>query len=217
MPSAPPRAPSRNGGHGAGSKRSRCSPDWLRPRSSYRDNQSRRPGIRRWPLAVFLPILLWAALRFGPEGVALSLLATAVLTLGAATHGIGPFGRQSADEGVQTLQIFLIVVAIPLMCAGALDKERRRAERAISERLQFEELLCPDVRRIRRSCRAMRYRGHSRCGSSVSHGFFASRDVLLTLYDESQQAALAQWDALQADPHPGFRSADRIPSASRAA
>ena len=171
------------------------------------------PGYAAWPLVVFLPILLWAALRFGPEGVALSLLTTAVLTLGAATHGIGPFDRQSADEGVLTLQIFLIVVAIPLMCAGALDNERRRAERALSERLQFEELL---------SRMSAAFVGVP--SDEMPRAFALSlerlarllgvEDVLLTLYDGSHQGALAQWATYEVDPHPGLCLPIEFPSAT---
>jgi len=158
------------------------------------------PGNPRWPLVVFLPILLWAALRFGPEGVALSLLATAVLTLGAATHGVGPFTKQSADEGVLALQIFLIVVAISLMCASALDNERRRAERALSERLQFEEVLSRmSAAFVGLPCDEMP-RAFAFWLERLA-GFFGWRDVRLALYDESQQVALAHWSTFHADPH----------------
>jgi len=158
------------------------------------------PGNPRWPLVLFLPILLWAALRFGPEGVALSLLATAVLTLGAATNGVGPFNQQSPDEGVLALQIFLIVMAIPLMCAGALDNERRRAERALSERLQFEEVLSRmSAEFVGLPCDEMP-RAFALWLERLA-GFFGLRDVLLALYDDSQQVALAHWGTFHADPH----------------
>jgi signal transduction histidine kinase len=39
-------------------------------------------------------------------------------------------------------------------------------------------------------------------------------DVSLTLYDESQQGVLAQWDTYHVDPHPGFRLPIEFPSAA---
>jgi signal transduction histidine kinase len=46
-----------------------------------------------------------------------------------------------APESVLALQMSLIVVAVPMLCLGALIEERRRAERALVERLELEEML----------------------------------------------------------------------------
>jgi signal transduction histidine kinase/integral membrane sensor domain MASE1 len=99
------------------------------------------PDAPRTLLAFLLPFLLWATVRFGPGGASLSLLATALLAIWAASHGRGPFAGLPLAESVLTLQIFLTVVAIPLICLAALIEERRRAEAALEERLRFERLL----------------------------------------------------------------------------
>jgi len=99
------------------------------------------PGAPGTPLAFLLPFILWAAVRFGPGGSSLALVTTAMLAIWAATHGVGPFARLPVAESVHALQIFLMIAGIPLMCLAALIEERRRAQKALEERLRFEELL----------------------------------------------------------------------------
>jgi signal transduction histidine kinase/integral membrane sensor domain MASE1 len=101
------------------------------------------PGSPRTPLAFLLPFLLWAAVRFGPGGVSLSLLTSAILATwaGTSTVGQGPFTSLPPPEGVLALQVFLTAVAVPLMCLAGVVEERRRAQEALQERLRFEELL----------------------------------------------------------------------------
>ena len=95
------------------------------------------PDVPRSPLAILLPFLIWATVRFGPGGASLSLFGTALVAIATVTHGPTPPTR---DE-VIGLQIFLSVLAIPLLCLAALIEERRRAQHALAERLRFEELL----------------------------------------------------------------------------
>ena len=98
-------------------------------------------GPPRSPIAWLLPFLMWAAVRFAPLGASLSLLATTLVAIWAATRSRGMFAEFPTAEYVPSLQIFLSVVAIPLMCLAALIEERRRAEIALAERLRFEEFL----------------------------------------------------------------------------
>ena len=49
------------------------------------------PGWPGTPLVLVLPFILVAAVRFGPGGASLSLLATGLVAIWAATHGRGPF------------------------------------------------------------------------------------------------------------------------------
>jgi two-component system sensor kinase FixL len=99
------------------------------------------PGAPVTPLGFLVPFILWAAVRFGPAGTSLSLLATALLAVWSATHARGPFTRLPLAESVVALQIFLTLVAIPLMCLAAVIEERRHTQQALAERLRFEELL----------------------------------------------------------------------------
>jgi two-component system, LuxR family, sensor kinase FixL len=83
-----------------------------------------------------LPLLLWAAVRFGVGGVCLSLLTFAFLSLSATFAGRGPFTVQSPEANAISLQIFLIGTSIPLMLLAALVEERRRSEGALRESQQ---------------------------------------------------------------------------------
>jgi PAS domain S-box-containing protein len=84
------------------------------------------PSLLYWPL----PFLLWATVRFGPQGVSTALLLVMFLTIGGATHGQGPFVANSAMANALSIQWFLIVVSIPLLALAAVIQERRRAESA---------------------------------------------------------------------------------------
>ena len=88
---------------------------------------------RSYPALLYgpLPFLLWAAVRFGPGGLCLSLLVVAFLSLWNAIAGRGPFVSQSPAENVLSLQIFLIAISLPLMLLAALVEERRNNEEAL--------------------------------------------------------------------------------------
>lgn len=89
----------------------------------------RTPSLLYWPL----PFLLWAAVRFGPQGVSTALLLVMFLAITGATHGQGPFVANSSATNALSIQWFLIVVSIPLMALAAVIQERRRAEKAARE------------------------------------------------------------------------------------
>jgi signal transduction histidine kinase/integral membrane sensor domain MASE1 len=99
------------------------------------------PGAPYTSLSFLVPMLLWSAVRFGPGGASLSLLATVVLATWAATHGLHPLGALSPSEGTFAMQVFLLVVGVPLVFLAALVEERRKAEGALRGSLQFERTL----------------------------------------------------------------------------
>jgi signal transduction histidine kinase/integral membrane sensor domain MASE1 len=93
------------------------------------------------PLALQLPFLLWAAVRFGPVGTGLALLTTTVLGAWSLVHGFGPFAPVSPTTTVIALTLSLIVVAMTLMTLSTLVEERRTTQHALASRLRFEEQL----------------------------------------------------------------------------
>jgi PAS domain S-box-containing protein len=80
-----------------------------------------------------LPLLIWAAVRFGPGGLSAVLLLFALLSISSAIHGLGPFTSGSVAQNVLALQAFFILLTIPLLLLAALIRERRRAEQALRE------------------------------------------------------------------------------------
>ncbi|HVK19464.1 MAG TPA: MASE1 domain-containing protein, partial [Fimbriiglobus sp.] len=87
------------------------------------------------PARVYLPLpfLLWAAVRFGPLGVNSALLVVACLSISGAVHGRGPFIMGTPAESMLSLQLFLVVIALPLMFLAALIEERREKTNVLSE------------------------------------------------------------------------------------
>jgi PAS domain S-box-containing protein len=78
-----------------------------------------------------IPLLLWAAVRFGPRGAASALSFIACISIWNAVHGRGPFTGQSPAENVLTLQLFLIGAAVSLLVLAVLIQERQRNEEAL--------------------------------------------------------------------------------------
>src|SRR5262249_5552797 len=86
-----------------------------------------------------LPLLLWAAVRFGPGGLCFALLVVAFLSLSGAMAGRGPFRSQSPVENTLALQLFLFANATPLLLLAALLAEQERTASALrtsSEQIQ---------------------------------------------------------------------------------
>jgi signal transduction histidine kinase len=93
------------------------------------------PGPAAIPAVFFapLPALLWAAVRFGTGGTSASLLAVALLAIGGAMLGRGPFVSISPADRVLALQLYLIVISVPLLGLAALVEERVQAEDVLRE------------------------------------------------------------------------------------
>ena len=87
-----------------------------------------------------IPLLIWAALRFGPGGISASVLVITILAIWGTMQGRGPFLTQSPAENALALQLFLLVAAAPLLLlAVAIDDDRRSTEalRASEERMSL--------------------------------------------------------------------------------
>ena len=86
------------------------------------------PGTSPALLYLPLPLLVWAAVRFGPWGASTSLLLCALVSIWGAVRGQGPFVTRSPQENALEIQLFLIVMWIPVMSLAAVIRERTRAE-----------------------------------------------------------------------------------------
>jgi PAS domain S-box-containing protein len=71
--------------------------------------------------------------RFGPAGVNASLLIVALLSISATVQGHGPFATSSPAENVLSLQLFLLVISLPLMFLASLIAERRARTNVLRE------------------------------------------------------------------------------------
>ena len=80
-----------------------------------------------------LPFLLWATVRFGTQGIALSLLTVTGLAIGTAAYGTGPFVTQSPAQNLLSLELFLMGISVPLLTLAALIEERQQQETALRQ------------------------------------------------------------------------------------
>lgn len=99
------------------------------------------PGLGSNPTVLLLPLFFWAGVRFGVGGISTVMLIYATIACQAAVAGRRPFEWLPPSESVIALQVYLTVMALPMMCVAALLEERRQAARHLTERLRFEELL----------------------------------------------------------------------------
>ena len=80
-----------------------------------------------------IPLLIWAALRFGLSGISAAMLVVTFEAIWGAMHGRGPFLLQSPAENALALQMFLIVTGTPLMFLSVLLEDEKRSQQALHE------------------------------------------------------------------------------------
>jgi signal transduction histidine kinase len=90
------------------------------------------PSQQDVPYIVF-PILIWAALRFGPFGAATAVALAAGLTVWNTAHGSGPFVRASITHSLLATQLFVAVAALTSLVLAAVTAERSTSEEAQRE------------------------------------------------------------------------------------
>jgi PAS domain S-box-containing protein len=88
--------------------------------------------------AIYLPVplLLWAAVRFGPRGVVSALSLVVVLGIPAVASALGPFASVSVPapsllDHIFQLQVYLLVIGMPLFFLAALIQERKQTEASL--------------------------------------------------------------------------------------
>ena len=95
-----------------------------------------------------VPFLLWAAVRLGPLGTSTSLVLMLLLAVWGAIHGSGPFVAVSPTDSALWIQLFLIVLSIPLLLLTAAIEERERSKAALhssEERFAKAFMSSPDA------------------------------------------------------------------------
>ena len=80
-----------------------------------------------------IPLLIWAALRFGLGGIGISMLIITFEAIWGTMRGHGPFLAQTPAENATALQLFLLVTATPLMLLAVVIEEERRSKEALRE------------------------------------------------------------------------------------
>ena len=93
------------------------------------------PTLRPTLLLAPLPLILWAAARWGVDGASLALLVFGSAIVANALQDKGPFAANSTAVDVLSVQVYLTAVSIPTILMAALMQERRNAE----ERLRRSE------------------------------------------------------------------------------
>lgn len=81
-----------------------------------------------------LPFLIWAAVRFGSRGASGAICVLTFLAIWSAGHGYGPFSTRSAEVNALAIQMFLIVMSVPLMLLAGVIEERSKGALALRER-----------------------------------------------------------------------------------
>jgi signal transduction histidine kinase len=94
------------------------------------------PPQRDVPFIVF-PVLLWAAIRFGPRGAATATLLICSVAVYKTAQNDGPFVRETLTDSLLATQLFIATSALTSLLLAAVTAERSDAE--VSMRTLAEE------------------------------------------------------------------------------
>ena len=78
-----------------------------------------------------IPLLIWAALRFGLGGISASMLVITIMAIWGTMQGRGPFLTQTPAENALALQLFILMAATPLILLSVAIEDERRSKEAL--------------------------------------------------------------------------------------
>ena len=107
------------------------------------------PPQRDVPYIVF-PVLLWAAVRFGPRGAASAIVVVCSITVWSTAQNDGPFVRDSITDSLLATQLFIAISALTSLVLAAVTAERTRAAAALTASEASQRTLADEQAALRR-------------------------------------------------------------------
>jgi PAS domain S-box-containing protein len=86
-----------------------------------------------WMPYWFFPVMVWAAVRFGPQGSTAGAALVCFLATWVTLGGSGPFHKGSQGENMLALQSFLGITCATSLILASTAQGRRRAEESLRE------------------------------------------------------------------------------------
>jgi PAS domain S-box-containing protein len=113
---------------------------------------------------VTIPLLLWAAFRFGPRSVSTAMAILSAIAIWGTIHGYGGFALYSRNEGLLFLQAYIANLAITTLSLAGLVTERKQADRHLGGSLSVTRILAESPaladalpRMLQRICKAFEW------------------------------------------------------------
>lgn len=95
---------------------------------------------RNYPITFICgPIVIWTAFRFSPRETAVGIFILSVIAVWGTLHGFGPFVRETENESLIALQLWIAVLTITAMALSAGMAERRRIEEELHQQKSIVE------------------------------------------------------------------------------
>src|SRR5256884_4111494 len=113
---------------------------WILSATIYTDLFLRSAAGRPWG-HVTIPLLLWAAFRFGPRGVATTIATFSAIAIWGTVHGRGGFAVYNPNDALLYLQAYVADLAITTLLLAAIISERKHAARNLSGGLSVTRIL----------------------------------------------------------------------------
>jgi signal transduction histidine kinase len=92
------------------------------------------------------PALIWAALRFGPQGATLAIAIAAGVAIGVTANDLGPFFKQPIDHRTLSTQAYIAVAALTTLFLSAVVGEREASAAELAEARRHEGELAVEER-----------------------------------------------------------------------
>jgi signal transduction histidine kinase len=95
---------------------------------------------RNYPITFICgPIVIWTAFRFRPLETATGIFILSAIAVWGTLHGFGPFVRETENQSLVALQLWIAVLTITAMALSAGMAERRRVEEELQQQKSIVE------------------------------------------------------------------------------
>lgn len=96
-------------------------------------------------LYITVPLIVLASFRFQQRGAATGILVLSIISIWGTLNGHGPFQRESLNESLLLLQVFIGVVSITSLSLAAVIRENERLYLESRKRLVEKEVLIGEI------------------------------------------------------------------------